>query len=380
MNKTKILIFIDWYLPGYKAGGPIQSVANLVAHLKNDFDISLITRDTDYSETTPYKDVKSNKWITTDGVRIYYVSKEQLSYSTIYKLIDAETFDYIYLNGVYSLYFTLVPLFILRKKHGNRIVVAARGMLSTGSLNVKKTKKQLFLRMIKMAKLFSGVTFHATTETEFQDIRTVLGDKINIKTAGNLAAFHKENKFTPKTKQAGTVRLVNIARIAPEKNLLQALQILGLVKVNVEFDFYGPVYDTGYWEQCKEVIKALPSNIKVTYKESIESSRVLEVLKGYHFLFMPTTGENFGHVILQAMSASCPVIISDLTPWKQLESKKCGWDVPLQDMQAFINVIERANAMPQEQYTEWAKSAFDCANSYIENAETLKRNKELFSV
>ncbi|CAN5434615.1 hypothetical protein BH10BAC1_BH10BAC1_14720 [soil metagenome] len=32
MAKKKVLIFIDWYLPGYKAGGPRQSVANLVAH------------------------------------------------------------------------------------------------------------------------------------------------------------------------------------------------------------------------------------------------------------------------------------------------------------------------------------------------------------
>lgn len=380
MSKPEILIFIDWYLPGYKAGGPIQSVANLVAHLKDDFAISIITRDTDYSETTPYSAVKSNKWITADGVRIYYVSKDQLSYSTMHKLIEAESFDYIYLNGVYSLYFTLIPLFILRKKHGKRIVVAARGMLSTGSLNVKKTKKQLFLRMIKMAKLFSGVTFHATTEAEHQDIRAVLGDKITIKTAGNLAAIQKENAFTARTKEAGKLHLVNVARIAPEKNLLLALQILTQVKSNVEFDFYGPVYDTAYWEQCKEIIKTLPSNVKATYKESVESERVMDVLRAHQFLFMPTTGENFGHIILQALSASCPVIISDLTPWKELEKKKCGWDLPIASTKRFVEVIEYASAMTQAEYHEWSKSAFTHANSYINNSETLARNRELFSM
>ncbi|HET6227218.1 MAG TPA: glycosyltransferase family 4 protein [Bacteroidia bacterium] len=378
MNKTKILIFIDWYLPGYKAGGPIQSVANLVAHLKSDFDISIITRDTDYSETIPYTEVKSNKWITTDGVRIYYVSKDQLSYSTMYRLIEAESFDSVYLNGVYSVYFTLIPLFILRKKKVQRIVVAARGMLSPGSLNVKKTKKQLFLRMIKMAKLFSGVTFHATTEAEHQDIRAILGDKISIKTAGNLAAIQKDNTFTTRLKQPGTLRLGNVARIAPEKNLLQALLILKEVKTTVEFDFYGPVYNTTYWEECKKVLKTLPANVKATYKECIESDRVMQVLKNHHFLFMPTTGENFGHIILQAFSASCPVIISNLTPWKKLEEKKCGWDIPLTSTEQFVNVIERANAMTQAEYDAWSKSAFDQANSYINNAETLQKNKELF--
>ena len=379
MGNKKILIFIDWYLPGYKAGGPIQSVANLVAHLKDFFDISIITRDTDYSEKEPYSNVKSNKWVTSDGVRIYYVAKDQLTYSTMHKLIEAESFDYIYLNGIYSLYFTLIPLFILRKKYGKRIVIAARGMLSTGSLNVKKTKKQLFLRMIRMAKLFSGVTFHATTESEHQDIRAILGDKITIKTAGNLASIQKENVLTERIKESGTLRLVNIARIAPEKNLLFALKILTQVKSKVEFDFYGPVYDKLYWEECKAVIKGLPPNIKATYKESVESDKVMQVLKNYHFLFMPTTGENFGHIILQAFSASCPVIISDLTPWRDLEMKKCGWDISISSPEKFIEVIRYATKMGQTEYNEWAGSAFAQATGYINNSETLERNKELFS-
>jgi len=28
-DKKKILVFIDWYLPGYKAGGPVRSMANI---------------------------------------------------------------------------------------------------------------------------------------------------------------------------------------------------------------------------------------------------------------------------------------------------------------------------------------------------------------
>ena len=43
MQKKKILVFIDWYLPGYRAGGPIQSIANLVNHLDDELDISIVT-------------------------------------------------------------------------------------------------------------------------------------------------------------------------------------------------------------------------------------------------------------------------------------------------------------------------------------------------
>lgn len=378
MNRKKILIFIDWYLPGYKAGGPIQSVANLVGHLKKEFDISIITRDTDYSETTPYATVKSNKWLEKEGIRIYYISKAQLNYPTIHSLIAENLSDYVYLNGIYSLYFTLIPLFILRKKKGQRIVIAARGMLSKGSLNVKKTKKNLFLRMVKMAGLFSGVTFHATTDQENLDIRAMLGHRIQIKTAGNLPSVLSGNVFQARTKQPGTVHLINVARIAPEKNLLQALQILQSVTQPVVFDFYGPVYDHAYWEHCRQAMANLPAHIHAHYKGSLESSKVADTLKQGHFMFMPTTGENFGHIILQSFLASCPVIISDQTPWKGLENKKCGWDIPLNQSKKFSEIIDKASKMQQEEYEVLSRSAFACAEQYMNNPGIIQDNKALF--
>ena len=42
-NKLKktILCFVDHYLPGYKAGGPIQSIVNLVENLGDEFEFYL---------------------------------------------------------------------------------------------------------------------------------------------------------------------------------------------------------------------------------------------------------------------------------------------------------------------------------------------------
>ena len=51
MRKKKILIVIDWFLPAYKAGGPIQSVANMANHLKNEFDFWIYTSNRDLNET-----------------------------------------------------------------------------------------------------------------------------------------------------------------------------------------------------------------------------------------------------------------------------------------------------------------------------------------
>ena len=41
-SRKKILVAIDWYLPGYKAGGPIRSCASIINCLKDDFDFAVL--------------------------------------------------------------------------------------------------------------------------------------------------------------------------------------------------------------------------------------------------------------------------------------------------------------------------------------------------
>lgn len=380
MQKKKILIFIDWYLPGYKAGGPIQSVANLVAHLKDEFEFSIITRDTDYCETIPYPSVKSDEWnMLPNGVKVFYISQNNLTRTTIKKLIRKSDFDVVYINGIYSLYFTLLPLFYLRKKHDKRVVVAARGMFAESALNVKKSKKTFFLRAVRTLRLFDKVLFHATNEIEKKDIRKTMGDVFEVRTAANLPQKNTLEKLPHRVKVYGELHMVNIARIAPEKNLLVALKILKNVKSNVSFDFYGPVYNQDYWKECQLAILELPVNVKATYKGSLSSDKVLDVLSTYHCMYMPTQGENFGHIILQALMAGCPVIISDQTPWKHLEDKKIGWDLPLSNLTDFAKYIDLLSETNQADFDTLSANAFYYANHYIANTEILEQNRHLFA-
>lgn len=44
---------------------------------------------------------------------------------------------------------------------------------------------------------------------------------------------------------------------------------------------------------------------------------------------MPTFNENYGHAIVESFVAGLPVVISDRTPWRNLEKINAGWDIPL---------------------------------------------------
>ena len=57
-NKRKILLFADWYEPGYKAGGPIRSCANFVHNMQSEYSVYVFTTDRDLGSDESYKDIE----------------------------------------------------------------------------------------------------------------------------------------------------------------------------------------------------------------------------------------------------------------------------------------------------------------------------------
>ena len=378
-SKSKVLIFIDWFLPGDKAGGPIRSCANLMDHLGNDFDFSVVTRDTDYTETKSYSGITSDAWnILPDGKRVYYISANQLNKETISKLLSEEKYDVVYLNGIWSQAFTAWPMKQLKKsKFKGKVIVAARGMLAPSALAIKATKKKMYLYFIKWRNDFSNVIFHATNLQEASDIRKVIGDKNQIVIAGNLP--RKISESTQHTsKSTDKLRIISVARIAPEKNTLYAIEVLSKVKVAVESDFYGPIYNEEYWKECKAATEKLPSNVKLNFMGPIPSENILNTLAKYDLFFLPTRGENFGHVILESLQAGTPVLISDQTPWKNLESLKVGWDLPLESQEKFVKIIEGMVNLQIEEFKKLSENAIRFSEDYATSEKLIEENKKLF--
>ena len=133
-----------------------------------------------------------------------------------------------------------------------------------------------------------------------------------------------------------------------------------------------------YWKYCLNVIAKLPSFIKVRYKGAINGGKIPELLKTYHFLLMPSEGENFGHPIIESLSAGTPFIISENTPWKLLKVKKIGCDVSLNKPINLYHAIEEALKMEQESYDLWSSNAFGFSNESHQNKEMFEQNINLF--
>jgi len=142
----KILIFIDHFLPGYKAGGIAQSIINLSEYIKTDFDLNIITSNTDFGELKSYPDVRINEWTNhLNGVNIYYIPKRKLTIFKIRNILNDVKPDFVYLHSMYSLKFAILPLLVCRTTNKNlKLILAPNGMLNSGALKFKKTKKTDF--------------------------------------------------------------------------------------------------------------------------------------------------------------------------------------------------------------------------------------------
>ena len=377
-DKAKVLIFIDWYKPGFKAGGPIRSISNLVSQLNSTYEFFIITRNKDYLETTPYTGVKTNDWNNIDKAKVFYLSADKQNKSTIQKLIQEVSPDIIYCNSLYSPKFTLIPIRIA-KKLNIKTVLAIRGMLSEGSLSVKSHKKRIFLTLIKAIGLFSKTTFHATTLDEKNDILKTFRNKTKIITAQNLSE-NKNTEFHHKTKKENELKMAFIGRIAPEKNTLYAIQVLASCAQKIELDIFGPIYNQAYFKQCENAIYQLPPNVVVKYKGVLNHDILDETLINYHVIYLPSTGENFGHIIIEGMANSCIPIISNKTPWQNLEQQNIGFDIDLADTRKFSEAIDSLAIMNEINLNEMRKNSFMFASNIINNKETLKKYFSLFDI
>jgi len=366
MDKKKVLIFVDWFYPGFRAGGPIQSVINFIGHLKDKLDFFVFTRDHDYCKDTPYRGVKSDVWTSNyDGASVYYVSRKNLTISTIKKILSTKNYGVIFLNSFFSFYFTILPLILLKSnRFKGKIIVAPRGMLLKQALCHKGLKKILYIYFAKLFFLYKNVIWISTSQEEEKVIKNIFGMNSRTLFFPNLPPKVREKLF-PSRKEKNRARFVFNSRVHKHKNLLKVLKWLGDLgnQREVQLDIYGLIDDKRYWQDCQEAIKSLPSNINVSYRGVIEHQELMESLHSYHFMILPTEGENYGYSIIEALSVGCPVIISDRTRWQNLEKNNAGWDIPLENDQRFIQVVKQALDMSQEEFNIISQGAYDYALS-----------------
>jgi glycosyltransferase involved in cell wall biosynthesis len=133
-------------------------------------------------------------------------------------------------------------------------------------------------------------------------------------------------------KKEGVLAMGTVALISPMKNHQEVLKALQQLSATIEWHIFGPVKDEAYWKSCELLIHAMPENIKVFYHGELPPHLLSKAMAQFQVFIMPSKSENFGHAIVEALSAGKPVITTTTTPFTDLESFNCGVALPLETL------------------------------------------------
>lgn len=384
MTRKKILCLTSHYLPGFKSGGPLRSLLHMQEWLDDDFEFAIVTRNRDAGEDVPYEGLERGGCRSVHDISVWYLAAPYWRPGPIRTAVAAFRPDALYCHSSLDVSLTIMPLILRRLgwlARDTPVIVAPRGELSAGARSIKSGKKKVYFFFARLLGIYRNVIWHATNEEEERQIRTLWGTDVSVVVAPNLPA--KLAAREPAARQGtapGSLRLVFLSRLSPKKNLHGALEILKSVTVPVHLDIYGTTEDPAYWAQCQDLIAKLPGNIGATYKGPLLPEAVIPTLSTYDAFFFPTLGENFGHVIYEALLAGCPVILSDQTPWRQLEAARVGFDIPLSRPDLFHKAIERLSAMDSHEHRIWSDSARACGERYSNDPDLVNKTRVMLAL
>ena len=307
-------------MPGTKAGGPISSISNLIDYIsKNGNEIKLLTRNKDWSENVPYKEIQSNVWFVRKNYKIFYFSSYLNYYLELRKIKSEEK---IILNSFFSrltiIYFFLLPKSILRQ---HEILFYTRGELNNHGISNKLIIKTLYIYIYKIRVKGLEIKYLSTSEKEKNDVYKILNVSPSI--APNI---NKPSSKSEKIELQKPLKLVFVGRIDPMKGLIQFVSHIPK-NVKLIFDIIGPINDLNYYNEFLNAINNLNKEKQKVNLLGYMNWFELEIkIKEYDFIVLPSFSENYGHAIYEGIAAGLlPITSTGIPISKKLITNECGF-------------------------------------------------------
>jgi len=372
-DRKRVLVCVSRYLPGFKSGGPIRAISNMIARLSAQFEFFVVTRDRDATDRQPFPGIEHNRWHRVGDAQVFYCAS--ITSSVLLEALRDAKPDLIHLNS-FSDTLTRVLLWLRRmgKLDDIPVLLAPRGEFSAGAMRIRRTKKRLYGTLTKLVGLYDNLHWQVSTPIEEEELlqaspaRGLTSHSVHVVPEIFDAAV---SSFHHPLKRAGTVTLAFISRMSEKKNLHFLLDVLMEVRGDVAINLFGPVADKDvpYWTLCQSYLHNLPANIKAQYLGPLHHAMVPQTLREHHFFVLPTKGENFCHAAVESILNGTPVILSDRTPWVNLSPARAGFDIPLTSRNEWIDALQRCVDMDQKTYSTYLDGTRDYSCRFsIENA------------
>lgn len=211
--------------------------------------------------------------------------------------------------------------FLLAKLTSRKIIISPHGMIDPFSFSQKKLKKEIgWFFYQKYMFIFSNLIIvnskleKKNLENKLKTIKKIKILKHGVNLSKSLKSYRKNNS---------ELRFVFFSRIHPSKNLMKLINLWkdDFFYKKYILDIYGEVVDKEYFN---EVIRKISNINNITYRGKIGSD-LTKKLSNYDIFVHPSESENFGLVIIEALSCGLYPIVNKKLDWNILEKKNLGY-------------------------------------------------------
>jgi glycosyltransferase involved in cell wall biosynthesis len=381
MIRKRLLIFSRYYWPAYRSGGPVRSLQSLCRHFADEYDLYIVCYNHDKGDARPFADLPSGQWQQIDGAQLYYTPHEQTSLSQWRKLVAEIAPDMLYLQSLYDPHFTQKPLLLRSIGAIGKIpiLLAPRGELFDGAINTSPLKKRLYIALFRWIFARKWLHFQVSSQAEATTCaRYFPASQSRIHLATDMQVFDSPSAKNAPIKKEGTLRLIYLARLAANKNLLHAIKAVAGLKGAITLDIYGPKENADYVKTCQTAARTVADNIQIRFLDALPHEKVASTLSAYDAYILPSFAENYGHGIVEAMACGLPIFISDQTPFAP-QKHQAGYALSLDDMPSWQTALQAYVNMDAASYQALRQYARDYAQIALDQTSQITDHHAMFN-
>jgi glycosyltransferase involved in cell wall biosynthesis len=304
-------------MPAYRYGGPIYSVHGLCKALAGlGHDVHVFTTNVDGDGDS---DVPLEKPDEIDGVKVWYFPSRRLRRIYWSPLMQKELkekikdSDIIHLHSIF-LWPTWVAARIARRLKKSYII-SPRGMLVKELVKRKsRFAKKIWIHFIERKNLECASAIHVTTENEKEEAQKFGFSLPEIHVIPNGVDLNDgrldQKQITPSI--ANTISkkpyLLSLGRINWKKGLDRLIPALTYIP-DIPLVIAGND-EENYRPKLEKLALTYGVFSRITFTGLVHGADKEALLNNASVLILPSYSENFGNVVLEAMAAGCPVVVT----------------------------------------------------------------------
>ncbi len=337
------------------SGGPVRAIIDLSTKLaEQGHTVKIITlNDKDAPETW-----KSNPKSNPQTITLGPMQSKGFFLSASQKNQVAQAFkdaDVIHVHGIWEQLTRVISS--LARKNNIPYIISLRGMLDDWSMDQRRTKKQLYLKLGGSKMLNSAAIIHCTAEGELLQSKKwfpktegcVVPNLLNLEPYETMPSIDIAKSAFPMF-DSGDPVLLYLSRLHYKKgveHLIEAIKILKDTGSKHRLLIAGDG-DKAYESKLKNLTKTLDLNDEVAFVGLVVGDQKLSLYRASDLFVLPTSQENFGFVLYESLAAGTPLVTTKgVDTWPELQ-EQAGAIICDQDAQSIASTIKELTKDPAE--------------------------------